>query len=113
MRLKINEDIQHCWFGYYLDVKGNKKYFYMTKDSTSKDPDEASEIMENSIPEPFTKFVFQGSVANTQAEKQGWKLVESSNSELEMRKQNYEKSNICPYNYLKKNINYLKKSNVH
>lgn len=78
MRLKINEDIQHCWFGYYLDVKGNKKYFYMTKDSTSKDPDEASEIMENSIPEPFTKFVFSGSVANTQAEKQGWKLVESS-----------------------------------
>ena len=78
MRLKINEDIQHCWFGYYLDIKGNKKYFYMTKDSTSKDPDEASEIMENSIPEPFTKFVFSGSVANTQAEKQGWKLVESS-----------------------------------
>ena len=73
----LSEDIQHCWFGYYLDIKGNKKYFYMTKDSTSKDPDEASDIMEDSIPEPFTKFVFQGSVANTQAEKQGWKLVES------------------------------------
>lgn len=99
MRLKINEDIQHCWFGYYLNVKGDKKYFYMTKDSTSRDPDEASEIMEDSIPEPFTKFVFQGSVANTQAEKQGWKLVESSNSELEMRKQNYEKAKADFENY--------------
>ena len=74
---KLNEDIQHCWFGYYIDKDGNQKYFYMTKDSTSKDPDEASDIMEDSIPEPFTKFVFQGSVANTQAEKQGMKLVES------------------------------------
>ena len=70
------EEVKHCWFGYYLDVEGNEKYFYMTKDSTSKDPDEASEIMEDSIPEPFTKFVFQGSVANTQAEKQGMNLVE-------------------------------------
>lgn len=78
---KLNEDIQHCWFGYYLDIKGNKKYFYMTKDSTSNDADEASEIMEDSIPEPFTKFVFQGSVANTQAEKQGMKLVESKKLE--------------------------------
>ena len=74
---KLNEDIQHCWFGYYIDKDGNQKYFYMTKDSTSKDPDEASDIMEDSIPEPFTKFVFQGSVANTQAERQGMKLIES------------------------------------
>lgn len=73
----LSEDIQHCWFGYYFDIKGNKKYFYMTKDSTSRDPDEASDIMEDSIPEPFTKFVFQGSVADIQAEKQGWRLVES------------------------------------
>ena len=78
----LSEDIEHCWFGYYLDIKGNKKYFYMTKDSTSKDPDEASDIMEDSIPEPFTKFVFQGSVANTQAERQGMKLIESTLTEV-------------------------------
>ena len=54
----------------------------MTKDSTSRDPDEASDIMEDSIPEPFTKFVFLGSVANTQAEKQCMKLIESTLTEV-------------------------------
>ncbi len=74
---KLNEDIQHCWFGYYVDHNGEKKYFYMTKDVAGKDPDYAAEYMEDSIPEPFTKYVFCGSIANTQAEKQGMKLVES------------------------------------
>ena len=72
----LEEDIQYCWFGYYLDKDGNKKIIYATKDSTSHDPDEGAEILEDMIPEPYTKFVFKGSIANTAAEKEGWTLVE-------------------------------------
>ena len=96
---KLNEAIQHCWFGYYIDKDGNQKYFYMTKDSTSKDPDEASNIMEDSIPEPFTKFVFSGSVANTQAEKQGWKLIESKI--IDEASDGFQKEFYCDYVILK------------
>lgn len=75
---KVTEDVQHCWFGYYISaMTKEKKYFYMTKDVAGKDPDYAAEYMEDSIPEPFTKFVFCGSIANTQAEKQDMKLVEA------------------------------------
>jgi hypothetical protein len=73
---RLNEDIQYCWFGYYLDKDGKKKVIYATKDSTSYDADEGAEKLEYLIPEPYTKFVFRGNIYNTQAEKAGYTLVE-------------------------------------
>lgn len=72
----LKEDLQYCWFGYYLDKDGNKKLIYATQDSTSRDADEASEILEDMIPEPYTKFVFRGTITDHQAERAGYNLVE-------------------------------------
>jgi hypothetical protein len=72
----LTEDVKYCWFGYYLDKDGNKKTIYATKDSTSYDADEGAEMLEELIPEPYTKFVFRGSIDSPQAEKAGWVLVE-------------------------------------
>ena len=73
---RLNEDLQYCWFGYYLDKDGKKKLIYATQDSTSRDADEASEMLEDMIPEPYTKFVFRGSITDRQAERAGYTLVE-------------------------------------
>lgn len=73
---RLNEDIQYCWFGYYLDKDGNKKLIYATKDSTSYDGDEGAEILEDMVPEPYTKFVFRGTITDKQAESAGYTLVE-------------------------------------
>lgn len=72
----INEEVQYCWFGYYLDKDGNKKIIYATKDSTSHDATEGAEELELLIPEPYTKFVFRGTVSTAEAEKEGWTLLE-------------------------------------
>jgi hypothetical protein len=72
----LTEDVKYCWFGYYLDKDGKKKIIYATKDSTSHDPDEGAEKLEELIPEPYTKFVFRGNIDSPQAEKAGWTLVE-------------------------------------
>ena len=73
----LKESGQPCWFGWYLSaLDKTKKFFYMNKEATSMDPDEASKIMENSIPEPFTKFVFSGSIDAMNAESEGYTLVE-------------------------------------
>lgn len=74
----LEEDVQYCWFGYYLDKDGNKKIIYATKDATSYEPNEGAEILEEMIPEPYIKFVFRGSIANTTAEQEGWTLVEDT-----------------------------------
>jgi hypothetical protein len=74
----LDEAIQYCWFGAYLDKNKNKKVIYATKDSTSYDADEAADILENSIPEPYTKFIFRGSIDSTLAEKEGYKLIEGT-----------------------------------
>lgn len=73
---RLNEDLIYCWFGYYLDKDGKKKLIYATKDSTSYDGDEGAEKLEDMIPEPYTKFVFRGSITNRQAERAGYTLVE-------------------------------------
>ena len=73
---RLNEDIQYCWFGYYVDRKGDKKYIYATKDSTSRDSEEGSKMLEDRIPEPYTKFVFCGTETASNLEKEGWTLVE-------------------------------------
>jgi hypothetical protein len=72
----LHEDTQYCWFGYYLDKDGNKKLIYVTKDSTSHDADEAADVLEDLIPEPYTKFVFRGSINRPQAERANMTLVE-------------------------------------
>jgi len=72
----LKEDLQYCWFGYYLDKDGKKKIIYAPQDATSHDPDEGAEKLEYMIPEPYTKFVFRGNIDNRTAERQGWTLVE-------------------------------------
>ena len=72
----IYEELEYCWFGYYLDKNGNKKIIYATKQSTSYDADEAEELLEERIPEPYTKFVFRGRIDSVTAEAEGWQLVE-------------------------------------
>lgn len=73
---RLNEDLQYCWMGYYLDKDGKKKLIYATQDSTSQDADEGAEKLEDMIPEPYTKFVFRGSITDRQAERAGYTLVE-------------------------------------
>ena len=72
----LHEDLQYCWFGYYLDKDGNKKLIYAPKDITSYDGDEGAEKLEYMIPEPYTKFVFRGTITDRQAESAGYTLVE-------------------------------------
>jgi hypothetical protein len=60
-----------CWFGKYFDLKGNKKLVYISKDITN-DADEADNIMQDIITEPYTKFIFCGSIDRTTAEQEGW-----------------------------------------
>ena len=72
----LNEDLQYCWFGYYLDKDGIKKLIYATQDSTSHDADEGAEKLEYMIPEPYTKFVFRGTITDRQAKSAGYTLVE-------------------------------------
>ncbi len=76
----LREDLIYCWFGYYLDKDGKKKIIYAPKDSTSHDPDEGAEKLEDLIPEPYTKFVFRGDIDNRNAEREGWTLVEWVNA---------------------------------
>ena len=61
----------YCWFGKYLDREQNKKFVFISKELTA-DADEADEIMQELIPEPYIKFIFGGSVARTSAEREGW-----------------------------------------
>jgi len=72
----LNEDLIYCWCGEYFDKDGNKHMIYATKSTTSYDADEAAEKLEELIPEPYTKFVFRGTIVNNIAEKHGWTLVE-------------------------------------
>lgn len=72
----LREDLQYCWFGYYLDKDGKKKLIYAPKDITSYDGDEGAEKLEDMVPEPYTKFVFRGTITDRQAEKAGYTLVE-------------------------------------
>jgi len=74
---RLDEDVKYCWFGYYLDRKNNKKFIYAFKDNTSLDADEAADMLEDMIPEPYTKFVFRGSIDSFLAEKEGYALVEN------------------------------------
>ena len=73
---RLNESNNFSWFGKYFDLKGTKKFIYITKDLT-RDVEEASQILEDRIPEPFTKFVFCGSISTNMAKEQGAQLVES------------------------------------
>lgn len=72
----LEEDLQYCWFGSYWDKDGKKKIIYATQDTTSHDPDEGAEKLEDMIPEPYTKFVFRGNIDSCTAEREGWTLVE-------------------------------------
>lgn len=73
----LNESNNFSWFGKYFDRKGNKKFIYITKDIT-RDAQEASEILEDRIPEPFTKFVFCGTISTDMAKEHGAQLVDES-----------------------------------
>lgn len=77
---KLNESA--CWFGKYFDKDGKKKLVYISKDLTG-DADEADKIMQDMIPEPFTKFVFGGSVDSKMAESEGMTLLEKKLNESE------------------------------
>ena len=70
------QESEFCWFGKYWDINKNKKFVYISKELT-KDPDEADEIMQDMIPEPFTKFVFCGTIDKATADKEGYQLLES------------------------------------
>ncbi len=73
---RLSESIEPCWFGSYLDRNNDKKIIYATKASTSYDAEEGADILEDIIPEPYTKFIFRGSIDSTLAEKEGYLLVE-------------------------------------
>ena len=88
----LNESNSFSWFGKYFDLKGNKKFIYITKDLT-RDAQEASEILEDRIPEPFTKFVFCGSINTNMAKEQGATLVEATFTADEL-KQKFGTANI-------------------
>jgi hypothetical protein len=60
-----------CWFGKYFDMHGDKKLVYISKELT-RDADEADSIIQDNIPEPYTKFIFGGTVSRTTAEQEGW-----------------------------------------
>ena len=61
----------YCWFGTYFDMHGDKKLVYISKEIT-RDADEADTIMQDNLPEPYTKFIFGGSIDRTTAEQEGW-----------------------------------------
>lgn len=66
------EDLNdYCWFGKYFDLNGNKKLVYISKELTG-DAEEADEVLQELIPEPYTKFVFGGSVDRVTADLEGW-----------------------------------------
>ena len=102
---KLNEDIQYCWFGYYVDRKGDKKYIYATKDSTSRDSEEGSKMLEDRIPEPYTKFVFCGTETASNLEKEGWTLVECKSINESMRP-SQETLDDCLQDYLNNAFGY-------
>ena len=66
-----DETDNYCWFGKYFDIKGNKKLVYISKEFT-QDSEEADELIQENIPEPFTKFIFGGSIDRRTAEQEGW-----------------------------------------
>ena len=68
-----DEDLSkyYCWFGKYFDMHGDKKLVYISKEIT-RDADEADAILQDNIPEPYTKFIFGGTVSRTTAEQEGW-----------------------------------------
>lgn len=74
--LELKEDIVFVWAGKYYDKDGNKKFVCLSKDIT-RDAEEASEYMEDAIPEPFTKFVFLGTYSEKDATSMGCTLIES------------------------------------
>lgn len=69
-----------CWFGKYFDIHGKKKLVYISKDLTG-DADEADNMMQDMISEPFTKFIFGGSVDSRMAEAEGMTLLEKKLNE--------------------------------
>ena len=75
---KLNESA--CWFGKYFDIHGKKKLVYISKDLTG-DADEADNMMQDMISEPFTKFIFGGSVDSRMAEAEGMTLLEKKLNE--------------------------------
>ena len=75
---KLNESA--CWFGKYFDKDNNKKLVYISKELTG-DADEADKMIQDMIPEPFTKFVFCGSVDSKMAESEGMTLLEKKLTE--------------------------------
>lgn len=71
----MQDDLTHyCWFGKYFDQHGNKKFVSLSK-AITQDPDEADEMMQERIPEPFTKFVFCGTISQADADKEGYQSL--------------------------------------
>lgn len=76
LELELTEDLKFVWAGKYYDKDGNKKFVCLSKD-VSRDAEEASEYMEDAIPEPFTKFVFLGTYSEKDATSMGCTLLEN------------------------------------
>lgn len=79
----LKESSSYCWYAKYFDMKGNKKFVYLPKDIT-QDAEEAEEMMQEMIREPFTKFVFIGSgYIDTVVDELNATLLESTWSPVE------------------------------
>lgn len=75
MKECLSEETTFVWAGKYYDRDGNKKFVYIPKSITG-DAEEAADYMEDSIPEPFTKFVFLGTYSEKDATSMGCTLLE-------------------------------------
>lgn len=81
MKITLNESNSHSWFGKYFNLKGEKKFIHITKDLT-RDAEEASAILEDRIPELYTKFIFGGTIYTSIAEEElNSQLVEAFNKD--------------------------------
>lgn len=79
----LKESSSYCWYAKYFDMKGNKKFVYLPKDIT-QDAEEAEDMMQEMIREPFTKFVFIGSgYIDTVVDELNATLLESTWSPVE------------------------------
>lgn len=69
------EEASLFWLAKYADRHGVKKFIYMPK-TVTRDADQAAEIMEYDVPEPYIEFTFIGTVGLQQAQDVGAVLLD-------------------------------------
>lgn len=99
--MSLKESGEPCWFGWYHTPAKHKQFIYMTKADTSHDADEAAEILENSILEPYIYFRFCGSIDAGTADKEDYWLLEckkadSNLDKLEEAAEYRQRLTLCP-----------------